>query len=90
MLTVPGHDAILLCKNGSVNFLTNYKQLSDSGPVKKAEEIIWCMAAEIGENLAVILVTVREVLLTFCMLDLNRAENTIALDKRGYRIKINK
>ena len=62
VLTIPGHDAILLCKTGSVDFLTNYKELSNSGPIKEDEEIIWCKAAEIEGCLVVALVTVKQVL----------------------------
>ena len=62
VLTVPGHDAILLCKTGSVDFLTNYKELSNNGPIKEDEEIIWCKAAEIESCLVVALVTVKQVL----------------------------
>ena len=58
---MPDHDAIILCKNGSVAFLSDYKQLADSGPVKEGEEIIWCTAAKTEDGLVVALVTVSAV-----------------------------
>ena len=41
--------------------LTNYKELSNSGPIKEDEDIIWCKAVEIESCLVVALVTVKQV-----------------------------
>ena len=63
LLTVPGLEPVILCQNGSVDFLSNYKELPDNGPVKGNEKIVWCSASKVGDELVVAMVTVSKVIL---------------------------
>ena len=64
LLTVPGWEPVIPCQNGSVDFLSNYKELPDNGPVKENEEIVWCSAAKAGEELVVAMITNSKVILS--------------------------